>query len=356
MSTQTETITETVSGAPAQAKHTRAILIVFAVGLCAVIAAVLVLLLRGGKSADDSALPECNANNIAQFAYDDVYRYYLGYAESTDTVIGIWRENDEGVREKLMEDNALRRFRLCGDQIVYLSARDGNYELCLLPKAGGDNRILAVLPEKEDTTVTEFDLQGNTLYYLYDNILDRFEIDAGTVSTVAPEAFSFAVSDRGVYYSAADGIYLARAGADPVRVSDAANAMGLAMQGKKLYFRNRDGIFRLNDGTGESVTLVVPDGMATSFCVVGNTVYYIRAVSEGEKAALAADMAAKQGIPEADALEMLTNVGHLFRMNGAGGMPTSVGGRYVAAFAMCPGHIYYKSGVFSRVFYEYVED
>ena len=356
MSTQTETITETVSGAPAQAKHTRAILIVFAVGLCAVIAAVLVLLLRGGKSADDSALPECNANNIAQFAYDDVYRYYLGYAESTDTVIGIWRENDEGVREKLMEDNALRRFRLCGDQIVYLSARDGNYELCLLSKAGGDNRILAVLPEKADATVTEFDLQGNTLYYLYDNILDRFEIDAGTVSTVAPEAFSFAVSDRGVYYSAADGIYLAKNGEHPVLVSDAANAMGLALQGKKLYFRNREGIFRLNDGTGESVTLVVPDGMATSFCVVGNTVYYIRAVSEGEKAALAADMAAKQGIPEADALEMLTNVGHLFRVNGAGGIPTSVGGRYVAAFAMCPGHIYYKSGVFSRVFYEYVED
>ena len=34
----------------------------------------------------------------------------------------------------------------------------------------------------------------------------------------------------------------------PVRISDAANTMGLAMQGKWLYFRSPEGIFRLNEG------------------------------------------------------------------------------------------------------------
>lgn len=324
--------------------------------LCAVIVIVIVIMVtRDQPRKDDSALPECNANNYSQFAYDGDTLYFVGNMGASNAV-SLFSENAQGEQTKLLEDDAVRRFRLCGDQILYLCVRDGNYELSMLPKAGGESRGLVTLPEKDNATVSEFDLKGNTLYYLYDRVLYATDITQGSLATVAVGVTSFVLSGDDVYYSKADGIYRLKKGADtPETVAAVSGAAGLALSGTRLYYRTGEGIFYLDTKNGGEA-VVVPDGSVTSFCVRDGTVYYIRAVSQAEKAELAAAMAEEQGMETAEAEEYLTGVGHLFRVNGSGGMPISVGGRYVAAFAMSPEKIYYKAFLYSRVFYEYKED
>ena len=324
--------------------------------LCAVIVAVIVIMALGSRpQRDDSALPECNANNCSQFAYDGDILYFAGDMDCNGHV-SIYSVRD-GEKTQLLGDDAVRRFRLCGDQIVYLAYRDGNYELCLLPKTGGDNRILQVLPGKENATVTEFDYKNGTLYTLYDGILDACNSADGTLSTVAEGVLSFALSGDDLYYSTAEGIYrLKKGAAAPLSVGSAASASGLAMSGSRLYYRTGEGVFYIDEKKETGEMIVVLDADVTSFCVADGTVYYIRAVSAAERGELAAAMAEEQGMSEAQAQELLIGVGHLFRVSGSGGTPTSVGGKYVAAFAMAPGKIYYKAFLYSHVFYEYVED
>lgn len=325
--------------------------------LCAVIVAVIVIMALGSRpQKDDSALPECNANNCPQFAYDGDTLYFAGDMDG-DGHVSIFSVRADGGKTQLLGDDAVRRFRLCGDNILYLAFRDGNYELCLLPKAGGDNRILQVLPEKENATVTEFDYRNGMLYTLYDGILDAFNSADGTLATLAEGVISFALAGDDLYYSAADGIYRIKKGADaPVSVGSAGYAAGLALSGSRLYYRTGEGVFYIDVKKDTGEMIVVPDANVTSFCVADGTVYYIRAVSAAERGELAAAMAEEQEMSEAQAQELLTGVGHLFRVSGSGGTPTSVGGKYVAAFAMAPGKIYYKAFLYSRVFCEYVED
>ena len=324
---------------------------------CAVMVAVIVIMAtRDRPRRDDSALAECNANNYSQFAYDGDTLYFVGYMGETSRMC-IYAQDASGERTRLLQDDALRRFRLCGDRILYLCARDGGYELCTMPVSGGGSRQLAVLPEKENAAVTEFDLRGDTLYYLYDGVLSAMDTSSGTVSTLASGAASFMLAGNDVYYSTDAGIQLLKKGTGtPEFFGGAPRAMGLALSGDRLYYRTGEGIFYVGTKKDRSEMIVALDTRVTSFCVRDGTVYYIRAVSGAEQAELAASMAAAQGITEAEALELLTGVGHLFRVNGSGGTPTSVGGKYVAAFAMSPEKIYCKAFLYSRVFYEYVED
>ena len=213
------------------------------------------------------------------------------------------------------------------------------------------------LPEKENATVTEFDLRGDTLYTLYDGVLEAVKLTDGTPGTLAEGVYSFVLNGDDLYYSCADGIFcLKKSAAGPQSVGSASPAAGLCFSGTRLYYRTDLGIFYIDIKSGDGEMIVVPDARVTCFCVRDGTVYYIRAVTGAEKTALAASMAQEQGITEAEALELLTGVGHIFRVSGSGGTPTSVGGKYVAAFAMSPDKIYYKAFVYSRVFYEYVED
>ena len=183
------------------------------------------------------------------------------------------------------------------------------------------------------------------------------DIASGTVSTVAAGVYSFVLSEDDLYFSTDEGISVLKKNAkSPEAFGGAPCAMGLALSGDRLYYRTGEGIFYVGTKKDRSEMIVAPDARVTAFCVANGTVYYIRAVSGAEQAELAASMAAEQGISESEALELLTGVGHLFRVNGSGGIPISVGGKYVAAFAMSPDKIYYKAFVYSRVFYEYIED
>ena len=337
-------------------------------GLCVIVAVTIALMLRGRASGGGTAVTaECNANNYAQFAFDGDTLYFAGYPSVSDTTVELYTVDAKtGERQTLASgqalEGALRRFRLCGDHILYLAARAENYEIGYLTKDGSGTGVITSLPMRGDATVSEFDFANGVLYYLYGGTLYAQKTGggwsgaSGDPRTVAQNVSSFALSGKKLYYASNTGVYVQKSGSLPEQIVPEDAAAGIAVSGKNVYYRNPEGIFYAPDDGSHAVYAVTYDARVTTFCVTDGTVYYIRAVSDEEKAQLASDLAQNGGMSESEATELLLNVGHLFRVSGTGGTPVSVGGRYMAAFYVGAGRIYYKSFLYSHTFYEYIEE
>lgn len=286
------------------------------------LAAVGILTMKGAsKDVVVDPVSQCNFNNLAFVTYDENSIYYIGTYDSSDDETCVYSTSYSGTNKtKILEDDDIVRIRIIGDQIYYLKSDDSNETIGRVNKDGSDNKTIIKYKDNEDEMGYEYNVYGDTLYYITGSNMRSCTIDGENDTQVKSSAYDFVMVGDLLYYSDKDTINIYNMKTkEETELCAASKAEDLVYEKGNLFYRTSSGLFYKATDKDEPAQKISGNSSLSKYIIDKDVIYFLEKMDTDDVTALAKYMAEDN---EKDYLKyaiMMIGVSELKRVDKFGG-------------------------------------
>lgn len=274
--------------------------------------------IKFSSDAASDPIAECNYNNGGSFAYDDSRLYFIGIYNDTDKETSVYSTTINGTNKTLISDNEnIKRIRVYDDRIVYAAYTDDNCLIGMMNKDGSNDRTIVSIKNDTDGYLTEYDIEKNTLYYLYNKEFHSCSLDGGEDAIIESDVNTFVLVGKKMYYAQSGMILEYDTKKGESREICSVDAENLVYDDGLLYFSNDNGIYYVPAEETGAIKKVVKEEDISHFIIYDDDIYYVQQLSSEDVFSLAKYMADEENEYLNYALAMI-GVGQVYRVDKQG--------------------------------------
>ena len=299
---------------------------------------------------------ECNFNDWGYFAYDDEKLYYLEYNdEGSGWGLKLDSYDYHGENRTLvLDNNDLLKFRIVGEDILFLEATDETLTYGLVAKDGSNQRTILQL-DNNDYDYDKFNIIDDQFYYVYNDALYCCTLTGENNHLVLDDVYTFTSDGEQIYYAAdSNGKIFVYQPAENVvaEVYDTENyVLTMVYDQGSLYYYDGYSVNELSLTEPSVPQKISLEEECISFNITEDAIYYVQKLPEMEAAGYLDGLMEWDDIFDYYVLEEAVDyLGTVWKVSKNGGTPVQVSEDYVSKLYCSPAGLYYYDTVFGQVF------